>query len=116
MDKEEVLEMKKKQINYQMDELTKLRKFNMIDEYRQFKNVFLDSVSNIYISCFKEDEKFNDLITNFIVGEINKFNRISNYIMENKRDENGVLTVEYLRKYKYCQQIIHDYLKIAKLD
>lgn len=113
MDKEEMFEMNKKQIKYQMEELKKLRDLNMIEEYRHFKNVFIDSVSSINL---KTNAKFNDFIVNFIIEEIYNFDKISNDIMENKRNKEGVLKEEYSKQYKYCQQIIRDYSRILRLD
>lgn len=116
------VKIKSKTIKNQMEELTKLSDNEMIDQYRNFRRIFEDDVRLLANSLPNnlESNNFVDTIKVFIINEVNKIDKISDNLVQNHKynidnsldTENGMISVNInnSKKYKYCQQIINDYL------
>ena len=116
------VKIKSKTIKNQMEELTKLSDNEMIDQYRNFRRIFEDDVRLLANSLPNnlESNNFVNTIKVFIINEINKIDKISDNLVQNHKynidnsldTENGMISVNInnSKKYKYCQQIINDYL------
>ena len=115
MDRELIFDMKTRQIREQMKELIRLREFQYVKEYKEFKNIFLDEMALcMSIICDKELE---EEITKFIENEIKLLNEISENIILNYRRKEGVISKDGILdrddsiEYKYWQQSINDYIR-----
>lgn len=134
MNNKEILQIKAEALKNQMEELSRLREFDCIQDYKIFKNIFLDDVRIYYDymekafdrdskRCYinEEDKLFMKDIYRFINNEIEIFSTISDCIIKecrvNKNGECcelGILPENHSIKYKYCQQIINDYIRFTQ--